>query len=142
MRQLQINVAICSNDVISCYDRIIYSVASIAYQILGILVRCMLESIQNMKRNICTGYGDLIWFKSSKGILIPFQGILYGNSTVCTKWIVLSTPLLNILHTAGHGDFFQSPITKRCSLYVAKAYVDNTDLLEYKLMIPISQLMK
>lgn len=139
MRQSRINGAICSNDAMSCYDRIVHSVASMAYQRLGIPlppVQCMLESIQNMKHNIQTGYGDSVWYISSSGTLIPYQGILQGNGAAPTTWVVLSTPLLNMLRTAGHGGFFQSPITKQHSHYVAYAYVDDTDLLEYKSQDP------
>ena len=134
MRQSCINGALCSNDAMSCYDRILHSVASLAYQRLGIPlppIKCMLQSIQNMKHNLCTSYGDSMWTISSKGTLIPYQGILQGNGAAPTTWVVLSTPLLNMMRTARHGGFFTSPITRQSSHYVAFAYVDDTDLLEF-----------
>lgn len=139
MRQTRINGALCSNDAMSCYDRILHAVASLAYQRLGVplpSIQCMLASIQNMKHNLRTSYGNSMWCISSKNTLIPYQGILQGNGAAPATWVVLSTPLLNMLCTAGHGGFFNCPISGKLSHYVAFAYVDNTDLVEFNLANP------
>jgi hypothetical protein len=82
MRQLRTNGALCSNDAKSCYDRILHSIASLAYQRLRVPlppVKCMLQSIQNMKHHIQTSYGDSAFTMSNDGSLIPFQGTLQGQ---------------------------------------------------------------
>lgn len=134
MRQSRINGALCSNDAMLCYDRILHAIASSAYQRLGVPmspIQSMFESIQNMKHNIRTSYGDSIWTISSKGTLIPYQGVLQGNGAAPATWVILSTPLLNMMRTAGHGAYFCSPLTNQLSHYVGYAYVDDADLVEY-----------
>ena len=139
MRQTRINGALCSNDAMSCFDRIVHSVAILAYRRLGIPhppLHCMFESIQNMTHSIRTSFGDYKWTISSKGTLIPYQGILQGNGASPATWVVLSTPLLNMMRKAGHGGHFKSPITKESFHFVGYAYVDDTDLVEFNALDP------
>ena len=69
---------------------------------------------------------------SSKGTLIPYQGVLQGNGAAPATWVILSTPLLNMMQTAGHGTYLKSPISQHLSYYMGYAYVDDTDLVEYQ----------
>ena len=74
--------AVCSNDAKSCFDRVVHSVAMLAYRRLGIEippVQCMLQTIQHMKHHIRTAYGDSEIALDGTGQVIPFQGILQGN---------------------------------------------------------------
>jgi hypothetical protein len=116
MHQMRYNGALCSNDAKSCYDRILHlAVASLAYQRLGIPfppVKCMLASIQNMKHHIRTSFGDSQFTMSNDNILIPFQGALQGNGASPATWVIISTPLLNMLQTAGNGGFLIEAISK------------------------------
>lgn len=126
--------AVASNDAKSCYDRILHSVAMLAYRRLGISsppVECMLKSIQNMKHHIRTSYGDSAFTISSSGTLIPYQGSLQGNGASSTTWVVVSTPLLNMLRTADHGAHYISPISKEHSHSVGFSFVDDTDLKQF-----------
>jgi hypothetical protein len=68
---------------------------------------------------------------SSCGSLIPFQGVLQGNGASPATWVIISTPLLNMLQTAGNGGFFTSPISQNISHLVGYSFVDDTDLLQY-----------
>lgn len=134
MRQLRTNGALCSNDAKSCYDRIIHSIASIAYQRLGVPfppVHCMLQSIQNMKHHIRTSFGDSSFTMNNSGALIPFQGALQGNGASPATWVIISTPLLNMLRTAGNGGFFVESISKTVSHSVGYSFVDDTDLIQF-----------
>jgi hypothetical protein len=134
MRQTRINGAVCSNDAKSCYDRIIHSLACLAYRRLGVPkppVECMFQSIQNMKHHIRTTFGDSSFSMDSTGTLIPFQGVLQGNGASPATWVILSTPLLNMLRSAGNGGYFISPISKKTSQIVGYSFVDDTDLLQY-----------
>ena len=132
MRQSRRPGALCSNDAKSCFDRIVHSVAMLAYRRLGMPappVQCMLQTIQLMKHHIRTNYGDSVFTMSSKGTLIPYQGILQGNGAAPTTWVIISAPLLEMLRTAGNGGHFISPISKEYSHTVGFAFVDDTDLL-------------
>ena len=134
MRQTRTNGALCSNNAMSCFDCIVHSVAILAYRRLGVPcppLNCIFESIQNMTHSIQTSFGDSKWTVSSKGTLIPYQGILQGNRASPATWVVLSTPLLNMMQSAGHGGFFQAPISKEKFHFVGYAYVDDTDLVEF-----------
>ena len=132
MRQSRRAGALCSNDAKSCFDRVVHSIAMLAYRRLGIAVppvKCMLETIQNMKHHIRTNYGDSVFTMTSSGTLIPYQGILQGNGASPATWVIISAPLLDMLRTAGNGGHFVSPISKEKSHTVGFAFVDDTDLL-------------
>ena len=136
IRQTKLPGALCSNDAKSCYDRVLHSIASLAYRRLGVPnppVQCMLESIQNMSHHIKTSFGISTITLSKKNTLIPFQGILQGNGASPTTWIIISTPLLNMLRAAGHGAKFKSPISHENTHIVGFAYVDDTDLITYNM---------
>jgi hypothetical protein len=133
MRQTRYNGALCSNDAKSCYDRILHSIASLAYQRLGMPfppVQCMLNSIQNMQHHIRTSFGDSC-FTMQNDTLIPFQGALQGNGASPATWVIISSPLLDMLRQAGNGAFFISPISKKTSHLVGYAFVDDTDLVQF-----------
>lgn len=98
--QHHIPAILCSNDAKLCYDRILHSIASLAYQRLGVSlppVKCMLERIQNMHHHIYTSFGVSAFTLSSKNALIPHQRILQGNGAALTTWVIISTPLINML---------------------------------------------
>ena len=92
--------ALCSNDARSCYDRVLHSIAMLAFRRLGIsspAAECMLTTIQRMHHHICTSYGDSAFTLHCDGSLIPFQGVLQGNGAAPAIWVIISTPLLNML---------------------------------------------
>ena len=132
IRQTKTPGALCSNDAKSCYDRVLHSIVGLAYRRLGIPhppVQCMLESIQNMKHFIKTGYGISTIAASKRNTLIPYQGILQGNGAAPTTWVIISTPLLNMLRAAGNGAKFVSPMSLENTHLVGFAFVDDTDLI-------------
>jgi hypothetical protein len=132
MRQSRRPGALCSNDAKSCFDRVVHSIAMLAYRRLGIPsppVQCMLETIQNMKHHIRTNFGDSVFTMTSSGTLIPYQGILQGNGAAPATWVIISAPLLEMLRSAGNGGHFISPISKEYSHTVGFAFVDDTDLI-------------
>ena len=136
LRQFRQPGALCSNDAKSCYDRIIHSIATLSYRRLGIAsppVDCMFRSIQNMKHHIRTTFGDSAFTMSSEGTLVPFQGALQGNGASPATWVVISTPLLNMLRNAGNRGYFVEPISKKLHHLVGYAFVDDTDLIQVDL---------
>ena len=134
IRQTKLPAALCSNDAKSCYDRVLHSIVSLAYRRLGVPnppVQCMLDSIQNMKHHIRTSHGVSTITLSKTNTLLPFQGILQGNGASPTTWVIISTPLLNMLRKAGNGAKFVSPMSKEYTHLVGFAFVDDTDLLSF-----------
>lgn len=94
-----------SNDAKSCYDCIVHSIASIAMQRMGLPIqpiRCMLVTIQNMKHYVRTAFGESNSSMTNENDL-PFQGILQGNGCGPTLWLAVSSPLMEMMRTAGHG---------------------------------------
>lgn len=122
---------LCSNDAKSCYDRIVHSIASMAMQRLGLKeqpIKCMLITLQEMDHFIRTGFGDSEIFTSANEDSIPFQGILQGNGAGPTLWLAVSTPLLEMMRTAGHGVRYRTPISYEQDQLVGFAFVDDTDI--------------
>ena len=132
IRQCRKPGSLCSNDAKSCYDRVLHSITMLAFRRLGFPippVECMLRCIQEMQHHIRTTYGDSAEFLSSTDTAIPFQGILQGNGAAPTIWVLISTPLLNMLRTAGNGAHTRSPISNEKDHVVGFAFVDDTDLV-------------
>ena len=93
LRQYRKPGALCSNDAIGCFDRMIHSVVMLLYKRLGVpepAVHCMLESIRNMKHYIRTGFGISTMKISSEGYLTPYQGALQGNEAAPTSWVIIN----------------------------------------------------
>ena len=125
---------VCSNDAKSCYDCIIHSIASMAMQRLGIPIQpiqCMIVTIQEMEHYIRTGFGDsdntMSGTNNESG---PFQGILQGNGSGPVLWLAVSTPLINMMRTKGHGLKYRSPLSLEEDEFIGFAFVDDTDLVQ------------
>jgi hypothetical protein len=61
VRQQRRTAALCSNDMKSCYDRVVHSVASIAMQqqnVADTACICMFTTLQNLEHTVRTIYGD------------------------------------------------------------------------------------
>ena len=100
LRQSRTPGALCSNNAKSCYDCIVHTIAILAYLRLGIScppVECMIKTIQQMKHHFCTSFGDSKEFLTNSVLVPCFQGILQGNGAAPATWVLISTPLLNML---------------------------------------------
>lgn len=132
VRQSRTAGALCSNDAKSCFDRIVHTIAILAYRRLGIAnppVESMIRSIQEMKHHFRTSHGDSE-ICLEQPIRVPcYQGILQGNGAAPTTWVLISTPLLNMLREARKGGLFTSPVSKNRSHFVGYAYVDDMDII-------------
>ena len=132
IRQSRKPGALCSNDAKSCYDRVLHSITMLAFRRLGFPippVECMLRCIQDMKHHIRTTFGDSSTSFTISQAAIPFQGILQGNGAAPTIWVLISTPLLNMLRDAENGAYMTSPISNDPDHIVGFAFVDDTDLV-------------
>ena len=72
---------------------------------------CMFTTLQNLEHMVCTVYGDSDISFSGKLWVVPIQGIRQGNGTGPATWVVVSTPILNMLCELGYGAFFKGLIS-------------------------------
>ena len=76
-RQCRVPLALCSNDAVSCYDRIIHSVASLCMQRLGVpknQCHLLFGTLQQVEHYVRTTYGDSA--TGYAGVLLqPLQGV-------------------------------------------------------------------
>ena len=124
---------LCSNDAKACYDRICHSIASLALQRVGLPIGpilSMLQSLQNMKHHVRTGYG-LSTASYGKSLINgkPVQGSGQGNGASPCIWVMISTPLLNLMRKENFGSHFIAPLTKEKISFVGCSFVDDTDLV-------------
>ena len=89
----------------------------------------MICSIQNMKHRFWTNHGDSKLVLEKPFSLPCYQGILQGNRAALATWVLISTPLFNMLQTAPLGRKFTSPISKQYSHVAGYAYVDDMDFI-------------
>ena len=79
--------ALCSNDAKSFFDRVLHTIAMLAYRRLGIEeahVRSNVATIQGMKHYIRTAFSDSDVTLDGNGNVQPFQGMLQGNGAAPT----------------------------------------------------------
>ena len=130
-RQRRSPLALCSNDAISCYDRIIHSVASLSMQRLGVApesCRLLFGTLEQVQHFVRTTYGDSA--SHYGGIrLRPLQGIGQGNGAGPAIWLIITIPLINMLREAGFGFRSLSAISGETGYFVCYTFVDDTDLV-------------
>jgi hypothetical protein len=123
--------SICSNDAKSCFDRIVHNVATIAMIRQGAppnAVRSMFSTLQQSNHRIRTAFG-ISRRKYGKGRLPPLQGIGQGNGAAPPGWVVISTPLINMMKTAGFGLQLLTCLSCLLISFICYAFVDDTDLV-------------
>ena len=135
VRQSRRPAGIASVDADNCYDRIAHAIASLVFQAFGVpssAAECMLTTIQEMKFFLRTGFGDSTDFASSQ-FEIKTQGLCQGNGAAPAGWAVVSICLINAHKKKGHGGHFLCPITKLKSHIAGVIYVDDTDLIHFRM---------
>jgi hypothetical protein len=130
LRQRKSSAALCSNDAKSCYDRIVHSIANICLQHVGVqgnTYRVIFGTLQQMKHFVKTAYGTS---QQSYGTIhIPLQGVLQGNEAGPAIWLLISSPLRNMLRTHGFGFTSSNILSDESYAFACYTYVvDDTDL--------------
>ena len=135
IRQSRRPAGIASVDADNCYDRIAHAIASLVFQAFGVpssAAECMLMTIQEVKFFLRTGFGDSSDFASLQ-FEIKTQGLCQGNGASPAGWAVVSICLINAHKKKGHGGHFLCPITKLTSHIAGVIYVDDTDLIHFRM---------
>ena len=135
IRQTRRSAGLASVDADNCYDRIAHAIASLVFQAFGVPLsasEAMLTTIQEMKFFLRTGFGDSTDFASSK-LSIKTQGLCQGNGASPAGWAVVSICIISAHKKKGHGAHFTCPITKLKSHIAGIIYVDDTDLIHFRM---------
>jgi hypothetical protein len=135
IRQTRRSAGLASVDADNCYDRIAHAIASLVFQAFGVPLsasEAMLTTIQEMKFFLRTGFGDSTDFASST-LSIKTQGLCQGNGASPAGWAVVSICILSAHKKRGHGAHFTCPITKLKSHIAGIIYVDDTDLVHFRM---------
>jgi hypothetical protein len=132
LRQRRQAGALCANDAKSCYNRIIHNIASLAMRQTGMPaepIKSMFETLQGAEHRVTTAFGtsDKTY---GKNLTIPYQGVGQGNGAGPAIWAVISTVIIAMMATAGHGFHMLSAITTSLITMVCYAFVDDTDVVQ------------
>jgi hypothetical protein len=130
IRQTRIPAALCSNDAMSCYDRIVHAIASICMQRLGIApstCRLMFGTLQHIQHHVSTAYGTSD--EHYGGLEIPLQGIGQGNGAGPAIWLIMTIPMINLLRSKGFGFKSTTVLTGETYRFVCYTFVDDTDTI-------------
>eukprot|EP00957_Ditylum_brightwellii_P005931 449191-Ditylum_brightwellii.AAC.1 len=94
-------------DLVSIYDLVVHSIASLALQWVGVLkapIFCMFSSLQDMVHSVQTAYGDSLARYGGDLWVLPLapppHGLRQGNGCASCSWVLVSTPILNALQEA------------------------------------------
>jgi hypothetical protein len=100
---------------------------------------CMFSTLQHLSHTIrCAygtsteSYGDDIW-------AVPIQGVYQGNGAGPVIWVVVSSPVLQILRQEGYGAFFKAAISGEDIRLVGYAFVDDTNLIQTGTALAVSK---
>jgi exonuclease III len=130
LRQQRIPAALCSNDAMSCYDRIVHAIASICMQRLGIApstCQLMFGTLQHIQHHVATAFG--MSSTHYGGLEIPLQGIGQGNGAGPAIWLIMTIPLINLLRSKGFGFKSTTVLTGETYRFVCYTFVDDTDTI-------------
>jgi hypothetical protein len=91
-------------------------------------IKYMFTTLQRAAHKIRTAFGvsDKTYGSTRDP---PLEGIGQGNGAGPAGWAVISTPLINMMRTAGFGFSLFTALTVSVISFVCYAFVDNTDLV-------------
>jgi hypothetical protein len=122
---------LCSNDDKSCYDRIAHNIADISMQRMGVPLEpltSMFLTLQKASHAISTAYGISSKI-NGKDRHILLHGVGQGNGAGPAIWAVISTIIIHMMCSAGHGLHIVSAISGILISFVCYAFVDDTDVI-------------
>ena len=90
----------------------------------------MMAPLQYLEHTIRCTYGHSDTTYGMNWAEVPIQGIYQGNGAGPIIWVVVSSPLLQILKEDGFGTFFKKAISQNLIRIVGYAFVNDTDLIQ------------
>ena len=125
-----------SSDLVDFYDHIIHIAVALALLQVGIphsKINSTFSSIQHMVHNIRTMYedSDITYSGNDIGDQRTFpQGILQGNASSPTIYVLLCSVMFEILHHRGFAVEICTSISKNLFFMVGFVYVEECDLIQ------------
>jgi hypothetical protein len=135
VRQSRRPAGVASVDADNCFDRVAHAVASLVFQSFGVSANAstaMLSTIQEMKFFLRTAFGDSTTAAGSR-VEIKTQGLCQGSGAAPAGWAVVSIAILHAHKKNGHGATFLCPITGSFSRLSAILFVDDTDVIHFRM---------
>lgn len=126
-------MALCSNDLKSCYDRINHTFASLCLQRQGLHkseVTCMFDTLQTMTHRVRTAYGDSTQSFGGTNWTQWCSSIYQGNGAGPIIWAAVSSPLLEALRHQGYRSYFRSALSNEDIWFAGYKFVDDMDLVQ------------
>jgi hypothetical protein len=115
----------------SCFDRVVHNIDSLSMRRQGApknAVKCMLWTLQKAVHKIRTAFG--ISTQTHGGTREPpSQGLGQGNGCGPTGWALVSTPLINMMRTAGFGFSILTALSLMTVSFICYAFVDDTAIV-------------
>jgi hypothetical protein len=132
LRQARRAGAPCANDAKSCYDHVVHGIATLAMRrMMGNLanpIELMFSTLHKASHKIRTAFG--VSHKTyGQGRDPRLQGFGQANGCGPSGWAVISTPLINLVSTAGFGFFLLTALTVSVVQFVCFAFVDDADVV-------------
>lgn len=131
MRKWKLVGAICLNNAKSCYNRISHNVASLAMQRQGAaknVVKCKFSTLQKANHKVKTVFSSLS--ETYREEIHPsLQGMGQENGCGPASWAAISTPIINMIRTAGFGFQILSAVSIMVIAFICCAFVDDTDVV-------------
>jgi hypothetical protein len=124
------DVSLAVLDAKSCYDRILPPLACVSLRQHGLpqsIINASFNTIKDMSHYVRTAFGtSTSSYDRGDGYM---HGILQGNGAGPCIWVMLSTPILNMLKASGCG--VNIPISSTDSFQVVGfAFVDDVDVIQ------------
>ena len=129
LRQRRQAGALCSSNAKSCYNCIAHNTAALCMRRMGVPpepVASVFLTLQQSQHIISTAFG-ISKESHRKGRSIALQGVGQGNGAGPAIWAVISTVIINMMRTAGHGLHVVSATSCVLISFMCHSFVDNTD---------------
>jgi len=73
------------------------------YEVTKAALVCMFTTLQQLQHHVQALYGDLQLWAGTEIWAVPVAGIREGNRAGPQIWMVVSTPILDLLRQEGYG---------------------------------------
>jgi len=94
---------------------------------------CMFSTIQHLRYHIHTLFGDSQISAGTDLWVVPIFGIVQGNGSGLQNWVVISTPILDMLREARFGAGFKLAISGMQVSFVGYVFINDTNLVQTSL---------
>jgi hypothetical protein len=95
----------------------------------------MLTTLQNLTHHLHTSFNNSNILYGGPDQNPPMQDLGQGNGAGPAGWIMVSTPLIEMMHTKGFGFQEWMAISQHIVKFVCYSFIDNTDLISTLVMI-------